>query len=68
MLKKNNLLIAEEKELTTVVNTCFVSITESSDLKKDDSSSLNPLDPENRNGILENINVIPMRTKLVKLL
>ena len=68
MLKENNLLIAEEKELTTVVNTCFVNITESSDLKKVDSSSLSPLDPENRNGILENINIIPMRTKLVKLL
>ena len=68
MLKENNLLIAEEKELTTVVNTCFVNVTESSDLKKDDSSSLSPLDPENRNGILENINIIPMRTKLVKLL
>ena len=53
MLKENNRLIAEEKELTTVMNTFFVNITESLDLKKDDDSSLNPINSENINDILE---------------
>ena len=49
MLKENNRLIAEEKELTTVMNTFFVNITEILDLKKDDDSSLNPINSENIN-------------------
>ena len=51
MLKGNNRLIAEEK--ATVMNTFFVKITESLDLKKDDKSSLNPINSENINNILE---------------
>ena len=35
------------------MNTFFVNITESLNLKKDDDSSLNPLDSENINDILE---------------
>ena len=38
MLKENNRLITEEKELATVINTFFVNTTESLDLKKDDDS------------------------------
>ena len=53
MLKENNRLITEEKELATVMNTFFVNITESLDLKKDDDSSLNPINFENINDILE---------------
>ena len=51
MLKGNNRLITEEK--ATVMNTFFVKITESLDLKKDDKSSLNPINSENINNILE---------------
>ena len=36
MLKEKNRLIAEEKELATVMKTFFVNITEILDLKKDD--------------------------------
>ena len=53
MLKESNRLITEEKELVTVMNTFFVIITESLDLKKDDDSSLNPINSENINDILE---------------
>ena len=53
MLKENNRLIREEKELVTVMNTFFVNITESLDLEKDDDSSLNPIHSENINDILE---------------
>ena len=53
MLKENNRLITEEKELATVMNTFFVNIAESLDLKKDDDSSLNPINSENINDILE---------------
>ena len=53
MLKENNRFIIEEKELSTVMNTFFVNITESLDLKKDDDSSLNPINSENTNDILE---------------
>ena len=35
------------------MNTFFVNMTESLDLKKDDDSSLNPIDSENINDILE---------------
>ena len=35
------------------MNTFFVNITESLDLKKDDDSSLNPINSENINDILE---------------
>ena len=52
MLKENNRLITEEKELATVMNTFFVNITESLDLKKDDDS-LNPINIKNINDILE---------------
>ena len=38
MLKEKNRLITEEKELATVMNTFFVNIAESLDLKKDDDS------------------------------
>ena len=51
MLKGNNRLITEEK--ATVMNTFFVKITESLDLKKDDKSLLNPINSENINNILE---------------
>ena len=51
MLKGNNRLITEEK--ATVMNTFFVKITESLDLKKDDESSLNPISSKNMNNILE---------------
>ena len=53
MLKENNRLITDGKELATVMNTLFVNITESLHLKKDDDSSLNPIDSENINDILE---------------
>ena len=53
MLKENNRLITEEKELVTVMYTFFVNITESLDLKKDNDSSLNPINSENINDILE---------------
>ena len=53
MLKENNRLIPEEKELTTVMNFFFVNITEILDLKKDDDSSLNPINSENINDKLE---------------
>ena len=53
MLKENNNFITVEKELATVMNTFFVNITESLDLKKDDDSSLNPINSENINDILE---------------
>ena len=53
MLKENNRLITEGKELATVMNTFFVNIAESLDLKKDDDSSLNPINSENINDILE---------------
>ena len=52
MLKENNRLIAAEKELATVMNTFFVNITESLDLKKDDDS-LNPINIKDINNILE---------------
>ena len=52
MLKENNRLITEEKELATVMNTFFVNITESLDLKKDDDS-LNPINSKNIKNILE---------------
>ena len=53
MLKENNWLITEEKELTNVINTFFVNITESLDLTKDNDSSLNSINSENINDILE---------------
>ena len=53
MLKENNRLIAEENKLASVMNIFFVNITESLDLKKYDDSSLNFLDSENINDILE---------------
>ena len=43
ILKESNRLIKGEKELATVMNTFFVNITESLNLKKDDDSSLNPI-------------------------
>ena len=52
MLKEKNRLITEKKELATVMNTFFVNITKSLDLKKDDDSSLNPINFENINDIL----------------
>ena len=52
-LKENNRLITEGKELATVMNTFFVNITDSLDLKKDDDSSLNPINSNNINDILE---------------
>ena len=53
MPKENNRLITEEKELATVLNNFFLNIIESLDLKKDDDSSLNPINSENINNILE---------------
>ena len=53
MLKENNWLITEEKELATVMNTLFVNTEESLDLKKDDHSSLNSNNSKNINDILE---------------
>ena len=53
MLKENSRPIAGEKESATVMNTFFVNITESLDLKKDDDSSLNPINFENINCIIE---------------
>ena len=49
MVKENNRLITEEKELATIMNTFFVNVTESLDLKKDDDLSLNAIDSENIN-------------------
>ena len=51
MLKENNRRITREKELATVMNTFFVNITDS--LKKNDDSSLNLINSENINDILE---------------
>ena len=53
MLKENNQFTSEGKELPTVINTIFVNITKSLDLKKVDDSSLKPLDSNNINDILE---------------
>ena len=53
MLKENNRLITEEKELATVMNTFFVNITEFRS-KKDDDSSLDLISSENISDILEN--------------
>ena len=53
ILKENNRLLTEEKELATVLNTFFINITERLDLKNDDDSSLNPISFENLNDILE---------------
>ena len=53
MLKENNQLITEKKELATVMNNFFGNIAKSLDLKKDDDSSLNPINSENMNNILE---------------
>ena len=53
MLKENNWLITEEKELASVMNNFFVNIKESLDLKKYDDPSLNFLDSQNLNDILE---------------
>ena len=47
MLKENNRPITEEKELVPIMNTFFVNIAESLDLKKDDDSPLNPISSEN---------------------
>ena len=69
MLKKNNRLITEEKELATVMNTFLVNIIESLDLKKDNGSPLNPINSENLNDILEkHKHHPPVYMKLVKLL
>ena len=69
MLNKNNHLTTKKNELATVMNTVLVNKAESLDLKKDDNTSLNPLDFENINDILEkNINNNPVYTKLVKFL
>ena len=53
MLNKNNHLTTEKNELATVMNTVLVNKAESLDLKKDGNTSLNPLDFENINDILE---------------
>ena len=69
MLNKNNHLVTDKNELATVMNTVLVNKAESLDLKKDDNTSLSPLDFENINDILEkNISNNPVYTKLVKLL
>ena len=64
MLKENNRLITEEKELATVMNTFFVNITESLDLKKDDDSSLNPINSEKINDIPEKHKNYPSAHKI----
>ena len=64
MLKENNRLITEEKELATVMNTFFVNITESLDLKKDDDSSLNPINSEKINDIPEKHKNYPSAQKI----
>ena len=51
MLKENNRPITEEKELVPIMNTFFVNIAESLDLKKDDDSPLNPISSENINDL-----------------
>ena len=53
ILKENNRLLTEEKELATAMNTFFINITERLDLKNDDDSSLNPISFENLSDILE---------------
>ena len=53
MLKENNRIITEEKELATPMHTLLVNITKSLDIKKDNNSSLNPINSENISGILE---------------
>ena len=53
ILKENNRLITEEKQVATVMSTFFVNITDSLDLKKYGGSSLNPIKSENINDILE---------------
>ena len=58
MLKENSRLTTAEKELATVMNTFFVNIADSLDLKKDYHLLWNPLDSEN----------IINYTKLVKFL
>ena len=68
MLKENNRLITEEKQLATVMNTFFVNITESLNLKKDDDLSLNAINSEDINDVLEKHKHHPSVPKLVKLL
>ena len=67
MLKENNRLVTEEKQLATVMNTFFVNITVFRS-KNDDDSSLNPINSENINDTQKNIKIIPVYKKLVKLL
>ena len=52
MLKETNRIITEEKGLVTVMNSFFVNITESLDLKKDDDT-LNTINSKNINNILK---------------
>ena len=52
MLKESNRHITEEKDLATIMNTFFVNMTESLDLKKDGVLSLNLINSENINDIL----------------
>ena len=47
MLKEENGLITDVKELATVMNTFFVNITESLDIKKDNDSTLNSINCQN---------------------
>ena len=47
MLKEENELITDVKELATVMNTFFVNITESLDIKKDNDSTLNSINCQN---------------------
>ena len=53
MLKENNRIITEEKELATPMHTLFINITKSLDIKKDNNSSSNPINSENISDILE---------------
>ena len=46
------------------MNIFFVNITESLDLKKDDDSSLNPINSDNINDILEKYNYHPRENKI----
>ena len=68
MIKEENLLITQEKELANVMSTFFVTITENVDLRKNADSSLINNYSENINDILKNINIIPEYIELVKLL
>ena len=59
MLNEKNRRITEEKELATVMNTFFDNIADRLDIKKGNDSSLNSINFQNMNDVLENFKNYP---------